>query len=155
MTDSADFTMPVDVFNKHFKIVSFGTAASVLLFPVFGVSYFSSAFWWSIAALVVLASIAYFMVKRQVYVTLTHEGIVGHGNTGRQVFFKWSDDLLIEHKSVSGWAGIEILRKDGGVVTKMVHSVFVPKPVFMQEGFQNFVARHAPPTHPLRSVSKS
>lgn len=152
--EQVDFRLPMEAIVKQFKGVALGSVVVVLMLPLLGAPYFSSNFWWVVGFSLVLDVTLLLFTRQYVYITLSPEGFFAKGMSRKSKLFSWSDPVLVEEKTMSGWQGIMIRRQGAGFMSDFVHKVFVPRPVFMQEAFQDAVSQYAPSAHPLRRISR-
>ena len=153
MPEREEFRVPETVVRKRFLMFALVLPLWVVATPFFGIhtslySRLSTAVLFGVALLAV-----YFFSRKWVWVTVSIDGLSGHGPTWCKMKIGWDEAVEVKATKVSTMRGAVITRAaDPGLFRKTVYSLFIPADIVVMPEFQAAVRRHASPSHPLRAI---
>ena len=153
MPEREEFRLPEAVVRKKLLLFALVLPISIVVAPFLGIqaSLYSRLSTAALFGVVLLA--VYLFSRKRVWVTVSIDGLSGHGPTWRKIEVGWHEAVEVKATKVSTMRGALISRDaDPGLFRKSVYSLFVPADIVVMPHFQAAVRRYASPSHPLRAI---
>jgi hypothetical protein len=150
MAEEVPFTLPKEFLNPLYAKVSFALLAGFLV-PALVIPYLRTFVPVAIAALVFLiVGLLYLYTLRYKYVYVSVSHLRGKSYfPKRPVLIAWTDEItVVKRNTEEGINGYELQTSESK------YPLFLPEAIAHHPNFRAVVARYAPPSHVLFSLSK-
>ena len=153
VTERSFFRVPEAAVRRKFLRYGAVLPLFVVVAPLAGIDAPLSTRLSTAAVFAAVLLAVYLVVRQWVWVTLSSSGLSGFGPTWRKVEVAWTEPVDVKSTKVSMTRGVLIGRDaDAGLLSKSLHSVFIPDDILVLPEFQEALRRWAPTSHRLRAM---